>query len=1064
MDDTRLGPAGRLGRFFINSKLTPLVVLASLALGAVAIWMTPREEEPQIIVPMVDLFVGLPGASPEEVESRVTIPLEKRMWEVPGVEYVYSMSASGLSMITVRFKVGADEQDSLVKVYEKISSGLDRMEEGFTLPLARLRSIDQVPVLALTLWSRTSDRLTLRRLAAQLERDLTRLEDVSQSIILGGSRRQVSVSLSPEGMAARGLDPAAVSRALAMQNISLPAGELDSPGGRVQVETGGFLRDVQDLRALVVGIHDGRPVSLQEVAQIQDGPAEISDYVFFVPGVHAAGQVEHGDLAVPAVTLALAKRQGADASRVVDAIMARVKDLRGSLIPADVQVTVTRDYGATASEKAGELLTHLMGAILAVTLVVAFFLGWRGGIVVFVSVPVTFALTLFVYYLFGYTLNRVTLFALIFVTGIVVDDSIIVVENIVRHFAMKKQGHLQAAIAAVEEVGNPTILATLTVIAAVLPMAFVRGLMGPYMRPMPVGAAVAMIFSLVIALMAAPWFSYRLVRDSAGGEHGDDYDVTQTRTYRIYRWIMLPFLTRPRRAWWLLGVVGILLLGSMALVPLKAVTVKMLPFDNKSEMQILVDMPEGTPLERTLAVTRELASSLSLTAEVTHMQMYVGTSAPVNFNGLVRHYDLRRGSHQADIQVNFLPKGERRAQSHELARRLRPALQEVATRHGAALKVVEIPPGPPVLATLVAEVYHRDGEKREQLAGRIRDLFTGTEGVVDVDWTVAARQAKQVLEVDREKAALHGVPVAELARALHLAVSGETAGWLQDAREAESVPIVLRLPLSRRSDLDDLLGLKVAGLGGAMVPVSELVRPVATVTPPPLFRKNLRPVIYVTGDVAGRQESPVYAILNMAASVPDLGEQGGSRPVQYYRSVPASDEGPVVKWDGEWHISYEVFRDLGLAFGLVLVLIYVLIVGWFSSFKVPAVMMIAIPLALVGVLPAHAAFGIFFTATSMIGFIALAGIIVRNSVLLIDFINLSQATGKDLLHAVLEAGAVRFRPILLTAGTVVVGAVVILFDPIFQGLAVSLMAGAIASTVLTLVVVPLVHFMSQGGK
>jgi multidrug efflux pump subunit AcrB len=436
----------------------------------------------------------------------------------------------------------------------------------------------------------------------------------------------------------------------------------------------------------------------------------------------------------------------------------------------------------------------------------------------------------------------------------------------------------------------------------------------------------------------------------------------------------------------------------------------------------------------------------------------------VNFNGLVRHYDLRRGSHQADIQVNFLPKGERRAQSHELARRLRPALREVATRHGAALKVVEIPPGPPVLATLVAEVYHRDGEKREQLAGRIRDLFTDTEGVVDVDWTVAARQAKQVLEVDREKAALHGVPVAELARALHLAVSGETAGWLQDAREAESVPIVLRLPLSRRSDLDDLLGLKVAGLGGAMVPVSELVRPVATVTPPPLFRKNLRPVIYVTGDVAGKQESPVYAILNMAASVPDLGEQGGSRPVQYYRSVPASDEGPVVKWDGEWHISYEVFRDLGLAFGLVLVLIYVLIVGWFSSFKVPAVMMIAIPLALVGVLPAHAAFGIFFTATSMIGFIALAGIMVRNSVLLIDFINLSQATGKDLLHAVLEAGAVRFRPILLTAGTVVVGAVVILFDPIFQGLAVSLMAGAIASTVLTLVVVPLVHFMSQGGK
>ena len=1064
MDDARLGPAGRLGRFFINSKLTPLVVLTSLALGAVAIWMTPREEEPQIIVPMVDLFVGLPGAAPDEVEARATIPLEKRMWEVPGVEYVYSMSTAGLSVITVRFKVGSDEQASLVKVYEKITSGLDRMEEGFSLPLARLRSIDDVPVLALTLWSRTSDRLTLRRLAAQLERELGRVENVSEALILGGSRRQMTVSLSPEGMAARGLDPSAVSRALAMQNISLPAGDLDAPGGRIRVETGGFLKDADDLRALVVGVHDGRAVTLQEVAQIQDGPAEISDYVFFVPGAHAEGFAAAGDLAVPAVTLALAKRQGADASGVVDAIMARVEELRGSLLPPDVQITVTRDYGATAGEKAGELLTHLMGAIIAVTLVVAFFLGWRGGIVVFVSVPVTFALTLFVYYLFGYTLNRVTLFALIFVTGIVVDDSIIVVENIVRHFAMKKQSHLRAAIAAVEEVGNPTILATLTVIAAVLPMAFVRGLMGPYMRPMPVGAAVAMIFSLFIALMAAPWFSYRLVRGLSEGEHGEGYSVEKTRTYRLYRRIMLPLLDRPGRAWLLLGVVTVLLLGSMALVPLKMVTVKMLPFDNKSEMQVLVDMPEGTPLERTMAVTRELAATLRQAPEVTHLQLYVGSSAPVNFNGLVRHYDLRREPHLADIQVNFLPKGERRAQSHELARGLRPALQEVAARHGAAVKVIEIPPGPPVLSTLVAEVYHRDGAARLRLAERIRNLFTATEGVVDVDWSVAAPQAKQVLEVDREKAALHGVSVAELARVLRLAISGENAGWLHDAREAEAIPIVLRLPLNRRTDLRDLMSLKVAGTGGALVPISELVRPVATVEPPALFRKNLRPVIYVTGDVAGRQESPVYAILKMATEIPGLGDEGGPDPVQYFRSVPDSDEGPVVKWGGEWHISYEVFRDLGLAFGLVLILIYVLIVGWFSSFKVPAVMMIAIPLALVGVLPAHAAFGIFFTATSMIGFIALAGIMVRNSVLLIDFINLSQADGKSLRDAVLEAGAVRFRPILLTAGTVVVGAVVILFDPIFQGLAVSLMAGAIASTVLTLVVVPLVHFMSEGRK
>ncbi len=1059
-----LGPAGRIGRMFIDSKLTPLMVVAALIVGVFAVTLTPREEEPQIVVPMVDLFIGLPGAPPEEVENRVTIPVEKRMWEIPGVEYVYSASMPGVSMVTVRFFVGEDMERSLVKLYDKIAGGMDRMPHGATPPLVKMRSIDDVPVLGLTLWSHAYESYELRRIAAELGREISRLDEISDIRIIGGQRRQVTILLDAERLAAFGVDPAAVAGSLEMQNATLPAGEFEERGREIRVETGAFLVAPEEVASLVVGVHEGRPVYVRDVAEVADGPEENADYVFFAAGPAAAARGIESDptagVLAPAVTLSIAKRKGADAFRVVEHAMEKVRHLEGRLIPPDVHVTVTRDYGETSAEKARDLLTHLVVAIVSVTIVIALFLGWRGGLVVFISVPVTFALTLFVYYMFDYTLNRVTLFALIFVTGIVVDDSIIVVENIVRHFSMRKLPPMQAAITAVNEVGNPTILATLTVIAAVLPMAFVRGLMGPYMAPMPIGASLAMVFSLFVALVMAPWFAYRLLR---GGHHEDEHSfvLEDSKTYRVYRRILIPMLARPTRAWLFLGIVFVLLLASVTLFPLKWVTVKMLPFDNKSEVQVIVDMPEGTTLERTAAVAREIGTYLRTVPEVTDLQIYAGAAAPVNFNGLVRHYDLRRGSNVADLQVNLLHKKDRDDQSHNIAKRIRPPIQEIAARHGAAVKIAEIPPGPPVLSTLVAEVYGPSEDSRLHLASEILEIFRTTDGVVDFDSFVEDARPKRILWVDREKAALHGVPAAQVARTLRLGLSGESVGVLHDATETEPVTIELRFPRERRSSVTDLRGIRVASMSGALVPLSELVRVEETVEPVSRHRKNLRPVVYVVGDVAGVEESPVYAILTMAERIAELELPDGGAVEQFYRAEPWSEERAAMKWDGEWHITYEVFRDLGVSFGVVLVLIYMLIIGWFKSFKVPLVMMIAIPLSLVGVIPGHWLFGAFFTATSMIGFIALAGIMVRNSVLLIDFVNLAIERGKSLGEAVVEAGTVRFRPILLTAGTVVVGALVILFDPIFQGLAISLMTGAIASTVLTLVVVPLVHFMVE---
>ncbi len=1057
------GMAGRIAHAFIDSHLTPLLIAASLLLGLFAVWQTPREEEPQIVVPMLDVFVGMPGASAKEVEQRVTIPMEKLLREVPGVEYLYSTSSPGGSMVIVRFYVGVKEEDAIIRTYNKLYSNFDRIPPGVTQPLIKVRSIDDVPILAVTFWGKNYDAFQLRRIAGEADEAVKQVDNVSETTLIGGQRRQLLVTLDPERLASYRTSPAVIAHAFQVSNRRMASGSFAQENQEIAVEAGDFIRSVDDARRLVVGVSNGRPVYLEDVAQVKDGPEEPSNYVFFGAG-GAEKKADKGDY--PAVTLTVAKRKGTNATDVARAVLAKLDSLKGYAIPRDVQITVTRNYGETAKHKSDELLKHLMIATLSVTLLVALALGWRESGVVLLAVPVTLALTLAIFYLYGYTLNRVTLFALIFSIGILVDDAIVVVENIVRHFRLPQNSGRpwsEVAVEAVDEVGNPTILATFAVISAILPMAFVRGLMGPYMRPIPVGASAAMMFSLIIAFVVSPWAALRLLgghSNSHGGHEGE----AEGWTTRLYRRMMNPLIADAgRRRMFLVGVVALLLLACL-LVPLKLVKVKMLPFDNKSEFQVVIDMPDGTPLEKTLAAAQEIGFYLGGNREVENYQVYAGTSGPYNFNGLVRHYFLRRGPNKADIQVNLRPVEERSKQSHEIAKEMRGPIQEVAKRWGARVKVSEVPPGPPVLSTLVAEVYGPDYARQTQVARQIRDIFNSTPGVVDVDWYVEDPQQKLDFEVEQDKAALRGVSAADVSQTLAIALGGADAGLMHKPGEREDVPIHLRLSRESRSSADTLRSLYLPGSNGTMVPLGELSTTRQTTIDQNIYRKNMRPVVYVIGDVAGQVESPVYAILKLNQRIDQLKLPEGYHIEKFSAVPPPYTDRIAMKWDGEWHITYEVFRDLGLAFAAVLVLIYVLVVGWFQSFKTPWVIMAPIPLTLVGILPAHALMGAFFTATSMIGFIAGAGIIVRNSIILVDFIKLRREQGMSLEEAVVDAGAVRFRPMLLTAAAVVVGAGVILFDPIFQGLAVSLMAGEVASTVLSRMAVPVLYYISERGR
>jgi multidrug efflux pump subunit AcrB len=1074
--------AGRLAHAFINSKLTPLFLVASIALGVAAVLLLPREEEPQIIVPMIDVMVAFPGASAKEVETRITKPMERLLWEIPGVEYIYTTSSPGSSVAIVRFYVGEDEEKSIVRLNQKMFANFDLIPPGASQPLIKPRSIDDVPFLALTLWSNELDGFQIRRAAAELRNELQQVPDVSTTQLIGGQRRTLLVEPDPAQMAAYGVSPSRIQNVLQMENQESHAGILTQRNEAFSIHLDGFFKTADDLANLVVGVQNNSPVYLRNIAKITDGPEEPADYVFFSPGpaaktkgievpqgsqplaslssVLSAGTSIGKDL-MPAVTITFAKRKGKNAVVLSEEVLKKAENFRAHNFPASLQMTVTRNYGETAAEKSNDLLLHMLIAIISVTILIWLVLGFRESGVVAVAIPVTLALTLVVFLLYGYTLNRITLFALIFSIGILVDDAIVVIENIVRHKRMPQNQNrpfVDVAVEAVNEVGNPTILATFTVIAAILPMAMVRGLMGPYMRPIPIGASAAMIFSLLVAFVITPWASLRFLRKAHKGHEAGE---TEDRTTRLYRWFMGKMLSRDRNQLLFLGLVVVFLIAAMSTVYFKLVIVKMLPFDNKSEFQVIVDMPEGTSLEQTAAATGALAVRLHQVPEITDFETYVGTASPFNFNGLVRHYYMRRGENVADIQVNLVPKGDRSDQSHAIARRVRNLLKPVADQYGIRLKVAEVPPGPPVLETLVAEVYGPNYDRQIELAGQLRSMLEKTPGVVDVDWYVEDLQPEMLFHFDRLKTSMSGVSIAEAQQAVALAVSGSQAGLLHAGMEAEDVPLKLRLPLGDRSSIESLNRLRVSSASGKLVPLGELGRWEKGIRDRSIYHKNLMPVVYVTADVAGREESPVYPILNMDDQIGKMKLPEGYRLETYTSHQPTESDKLGMKWDGEWHVTYEVFRDLGLAFAAVLVLIYILVVAWFQSFKTPLVIMAAIPFSLVGILPGHWAMGAFFTATSMIGFIAGAGIVVRNSIILVDFIELRLSLGESLKQAVIDAGAVRFRPMLLTAAAVVVGSAVILFDPIFQGLAISLMAGEVASLLLSRMTVPVLFYMMR---
>lgn len=1062
------GFSGNIAKAFIQSKLTILLMIAFLMIGAYSTFLIPREEEPQIQVPMADIFIGYPGAEPKDVETKVAAPLEKMISNVKGVEYVYSTSMKGQAMLIVQFYVGEDVERSLVKLYSELMKNMDKMPQGVTLPLIKTRAIDDVPVLGLTLWSEKYDDYQLKQIGQELTNEIKKIPDVSDINILGGRSREVKVLLDKNKMAENHVDFLSISKQIQGSNMQMQSGNLLQNDTAFSVETGNFLSTTDDVANLVVGINQQQPVYLKQIAKVEDGPETSNQYVLFGYGKADTAKANAFKSNYPAITLSIAKKRGADAMKLSEQILTKVEHIKKQLLPNDVQLTVSRNYGETASDKVSELLFHLFISIVVVTLFVMLAMGWRGGLVVFLSVPVTFALTLFSYYVMHYTLNRITLFALVFITGIVVDDSIIIAENMHRHFKMKKLPPLQAALYAINEVGNPTILATFTVVAAVLPMAFVSGMMGPYMSPMPIGASIAMMLSLIVALTLTPYLGYIFLREKEkkGIEHKEHQPVLleETRIYKIYRSFIRPLLESRWKRWtFILSIVAILL-GSMMLFYTKSVALKMLPFDNKNEFQVVIDMPEGTTLEKTQAVAKDIADYVSRQKLVVNYQSYIGTSAPISFNGLVRHYDLRRGDNVADIQVNLVDKGDRSLQSHDIAKQMREPIQAIAKKYNANVKIVEVPPGPPVLSTLVAEVYGPDYNEQIKIAKQVKALFNKTKDVVDADWMVEDDQPEYHIQVDKEKAMRYGVATAQVTATVNAALSGMPVGNVYQPVSYNQTVIKLQLNDADKTSIDDILNLKIAGMQGNAVPIRDVVTVTKQIKQKNIYRKNQKEVVYVLADMAGKLESPSYAIANVSDSVKNIQLPKGFTLKEEYTHQPELEDNYTLKWDGEWQITFEVFRDLGIAFGVVILLIYILIVGWFQNFTLPLVMLAAIPLSLIGIVLGHWMMGAYFTATSMIGFIALGGVMVRNSVLLIDFINIRLREGIPLKQAIIEAGAVRTTPILLTAGAVALGAVIILFDPIFQGLAISLMGGTITSTFLTLLVVPLLYFKMMRKK
>ncbi len=1055
-ESEHLGLAGKISQAFIRSKLTVLIIFTSLLLGVLSVLKLPREEDPQIKVPVFDIFVPFPGASPREVEERIIDVGERKLWEIPGVEYIYSTAENNEAMFIVRFKVGTPFGKAMTLIYTKVFSNENLLPPGAGKPIIKPRSIDDVPILVLTLWGENLDGYSLRRAAASLRREFSSITDVSQIKIIGGQRRGLSVHFDVKSLRQHRLTPLDLAGIIQGSNLRIPSGHYRGINENTAVDADSLIRSGSDLKRIVVGVSGGRPILLGDVSQISDGPTHPEKELLFSP------KGSKNDVVYPAVTLAISKRKGSNATVVAEQVLSRLQSVRSTFLPKGAHVAVMRNYGKTAKEKSDELLFHMLLATAAVTLLIAVALGLREALVVLIAIPVTLSLTLLVYFLAGYTLNRITLFALIFSIGILVDDAIVVVENIHRHYQLKDGRSIwRLAVDATDEVGNPTLLATWAVIAAVLPMAFVRGLMGPYMRPIPVGASFAMIFSIAIAFIVSPWAFSHILEIWKPGE--EEHAVSQSFVDKFYRQTMSWILKdRLNTSSFLIFVVA-LLFGSLYLIASKSVIVKMLPFDNKDEFEIILNMPEGTSLNLTQKAAIQMSAALRTIPEVKDVADYIGMAAPYNFNGLVRHYFLRQSPDGADISVLLTHFKDRKKSSHEIAQEARNLLAPIAARYKARYQVAEVPPGPPVLSTLVFEFYGPDPKKRDDFARKIEEVLKKTNGIVDVDSYFPTRNQKlERLSIRRKEATLNGIVPADIARLTRMALHGETLGLAHLPNEQEPVKIRIRLNSEERKDGHFLSQIPVLSRNGTVISLGKFLKPFSTHVDEPIYHKNLRNVSYVIADVAGGEESPVYAILKLEKPVQEAAKKMGISLREYYASMPPDSRHYALKWDGEWQITYEVFRDLGLAFALVLVLIYILVVGWFESFLVPLIIMTPIPLSLIGIIPAHWLMHAFFTATSVIGFIAGAGIVVRNSIILVDFIELRMRQGMPIKEAVIDAGAVRFRPILLTAAAVVLGAVVILFDPIFQGLALSLMAGGVAAAFLSVPTVPILYYLFMG--
>ena len=1067
-----LGVSGRIAAAFQTNALTPLLALVALLLGLFAVLVTPREEEPQINVTMANVLIPFPGASSADVQNMVARPAEQVLSQIAGIEHTYSVARPGLAVLTVQFKVGVPRTEALVRLYDVLNANQDWLprELGTLSPIVKPKGIDDVPVLGVTLWSRESmPAFELERVAHALEQEIKGVAGTREVQTLGGPGRAVHVWLDPVRLRERAVDVLALKRSLAGSNFGTPSGAvLDSAATSPEmltIETGEFLRSEQDVGDLVVGVSRGLPVYLREVARIETGARLPQRYVWFTPGASQASDTQAAappaGSVYPAVTITVTKKPGENAVDVSRAVRARVQALSNTVIPSNIETTITRDYGETAAEKANKLIQKLAFATGSVILLVGFALGRREAVIVGAAVILTLTATLFASWAWGFTLNRVSLFALIFSIGILVDDAIVVVENIHRHQKLTPDASLQEIIPrAVDEVGGPTILATLTVIAALLPMAFVSGLMGPYMSPIPINSSLGMALSLAIAFTVTPWLALKLMKSHghAPTEHTSAKGLGP-KLQTLFTRVLTPFLDSARKRWLLLGGILVALLLSVGLTLVQWVVMKMLPFDNKSEFQVVVDMPAGTPLENTAATLHELGAFLAQQPEVLNLQAYAGTASPITFNGLVRQYYLRAEAEQGDLQVNLVDKKHRSEQSHAIAQRLRPELEKIGQRHNARIKVVEVPPGPPVMSPLVAEVYGPDEAGRQQVADRLAKVFAATPDIVGVDTSLKENAPRAYLRVRRQRAESLGIPVAVVAQTAAMALSGADVAYLHDGQSKYPVPVRLQLPLESQIGLDALLAMPLRAANGQMVPLSELVQVERGVIDKPLFTKDLQGMSYVYGDMAGKLDSPLYGLFAIRSRLADAALPGTGELGEYWIDQPGDPYRQyAIKWDGEWQITFDTFRDMGAAYAVGLILIYLLVVAQFRSYLTPLVIMAPIPLTIIGVMPGHALTGAQFTATSMIGMIALAGIIVRNSILLVDFIELQVREGLAFKDAVVQSAAVRAQPIALTGLAAMIGAFFILDDPIFNGLAVTLIFGILVSTLLTLVVIPVLYY------